>query len=324
MNRRQFIGASTILTGLGSASIPYAHAQAPNARKFVVPGSAGTGGDTMARYMARSLEKSLEIPIVVDNKPGAGGIIGTDFVAKSLPDGNTFLVTTANHYALPWIYEKMPYKAQEDFVPVAGFGSSTLLMVVSPDSPYFTVQDIIKDARNGNTSLSYSSAGSGTLSHIAGALLNTMADLKMRHVPYKSASQGLLDVSTGVVTIGFLGVAGALPLVHGGKLKIIAVTGKNRSIHFPRIPAIREAGFDGYDIESPFFAWVPKGTPSSIIEKMEKGFIAATHEPSYQDFCKSQGFETEYRETAAQLAASAPKDFLKWKNLISIAEARST
>lgn len=324
MDRRQFMRASALLTGLGAAApITSVLAQSPTARKFVVPGSAGTGTDAMARYMARMLEKSLATPIAVDNKPGAGGVIGTDAAAKALPDGNTVLITSANHYALPWIYEKIPYKALEDFIPIAGFGSSTLLMVAASDSPYSTVQDVVKAARGGNTGLSYSSAGNGTLSHICGALFNSMAGTSLKHIAYKSASQGLLDVSTGVVTIGFLGVAGAMPLVNGGKLKIIAVTGKNRSIHLPHIPAIGEAGLTGYDIESPFLALAPKGTPASLLTKMGQGFIAATHEPAYQEFCKAQGLETQYRETAAELAATMPKELAKWQNLISMTQAKS-
>lgn len=324
MDRRQFISTSAFLAGLGGAApLTGAQAQAPAIRKFIVPGSAGTGTDAIARHMARSLEKSLAILIAVDNKPGAGGVIGTDAAAKALPDGNTVLITSANHYALPWIYDKVPYRTLEDFVPIAGFGSSTLLMVVAPNSPYRTVQDVVRDARGGNADLSYSSAGNGTLSHICGALLNAMAGIRLRHVAYKSASQGLLDVSTGVVTVGFLGVAGAMPLVSGGRLKVIAVTGKNRSIHLPHIPAIGEAGFDGYDIESPFMALAPKGVPSSMLAKMEQGFLAATREPAYQDFCKAQGFETQYRETTAQLAATMPQELLKWKNLIAMTQASS-
>lgn len=324
MDRRQFISAGALLMGWSAAPLPHALAQTPASRKFIVPGSAGTGADAIARYVARSLEKTVGTPVVVDNKPGAGGVIGTEAAAKALPDGNTILVTSANHYALPWIYEKLPYRTLEDFAPIAGFGSSTLLMVVAPDSPYSTVQDVIKAARGGRADLSYSSAGNGTLSHICGALLSSMAGINLRHVPYKSASQGLLDVSTGIVTVGFLGVAGAMPLVHGGKLKIIAVTGKNRSIHLPKIPTVAESGFEGYDIESPFMALAPKGTPASLIAEMEKGCLAATHEVSYPDFCKAQGFETKYRETTAELAASMPKELQKWRKLISLAQAKST
>lgn len=324
MDRRQFIGASTLCMGLGGSRIAHAQTQAASAaKKFIVPGSAGTGGDAVARFMARSLEKRLGTPIIVDNKPGAGGIIGTEAAAKALPDGNSFLLTTANHYVLPWVYDSVPYKAQEDFIPIAGFGSSAMVLVVGPNSPYATVQDLVKAARSGNADLSYSSAGNGTLSHICGALLNSMAGIDMRHVPYKAATQGLLDVSTGVVSVGFLGVVGALPLVTAGKLKILAVAGKNRSIHLPQIPTLQESGFEGYDIDSPFLALAPKGTPSRIIGIMEQGFMAATQEPAYADFFKSQGLETGYRENAEQLAVSMPKEFQKWKKLITTAQAKS-
>ncbi|MFT3814915.1 MAG: tripartite tricarboxylate transporter substrate binding protein [Acidovorax sp.] len=324
MDRRRFISASTLLVGLGGAGAARAQAPSSLAKKFIVPGSAGTGGDAVARFMARALEKQLGTPIIVDNKPGAGGIIGTDAAAKAAPDGSNFLLTTANHYVLPWVYDNVPYKAQEDFVPIAGFGSSAMVLVVSPSSPYATVQDLLKAARGGNADLSYSSAGNGTLSHICGALFNSTAGIHMRHVPYKAATQGLLDVSTGVVSVGFLGVVGALPLVSAGKLKILAVAGRNRSIHLPQVPTLQECGLKGYDIDSPFLALAPRGTPARVIETMEQGFMAASQDAAFADFCKSQGLENGYRENAAQLAVTMPREFQRWKKLIETAQAKST
>lgn len=323
MKRRQFICTGPVLASLGFNALAQAPATS-QARKFIVPGSPGTGTDAIARYMSRAIEQRLQTSVVVDNKPGAGGIIGTDFAAKAPPDGNTILITSANHYALPWIYDNVPYKAAEDFLPIAGFGSSTLLMVVAPNSPYATARDIIKDSKGGNSNISYSSAGNGTLSHICGALLNTMAGIHLMHVPYKSASQGLIDVSAGIVSVGFLGVAGAMPLVQAGKLKAIAVTGKSRSAHFPKVPTLNESGLDGYDIDSPFMALAPKGTSGALIARLSQEFLAATHDPAYQTFCASQGLETTLRQTTAELAAAQPKEFQKWKELAAIALAKRT
>ncbi|HZV58265.1 MAG TPA: tripartite tricarboxylate transporter substrate-binding protein, partial [Sphingobium sp.] len=241
MTTRRTLLKAPLLLLAGAASASPRAAPAPSVIRFIVPGSVGTGADVTGRYMAREVETSRRTPVVVENKPGAGGVIGTDFVAKAPPDGSTILIISANHYVLPWIYKNLPFDAQNDFAPVASFGSSTLAVVVAPDSPYRSIQDVVAQAKRHGDALSYSSAGNGTLSHISGALLNAMAGTRIKHLPYKNASQGLIDVSSGAVTLGFLGMAGALPLIKSGRLKAIAVTSAARSVYLPEVPAVAES-----------------------------------------------------------------------------------
>jgi tripartite-type tricarboxylate transporter receptor subunit TctC len=316
--RRTLLKAPLLL--LAGAAIQSRANPAPSSIRFIVPGSVGTGADLMGRYMAREVESALKTPVVVENKSGAGGVIGTDFVAKAAPDGATILITSANHYVLPWIYKNLPFDPQNDFAPVASFGSSTLAVVVAPDSPYKSIEDVLAQAKAHEDTLSYSSAGSGTLSHISGALLNAMAGTRMQHLPYKNASQGLIDVSSGAVTLGFLGMAPAMPLIKAGRVKAIAVTSAVRSIYLPEAPAVAESGLAGFDISSPFIALAPRATPPAALRALSDGMAQGADSPAFKSFCAAQGLEPVVRNFAA-FSSSMPQEFERWGKLVQLAQA---
>jgi len=195
--------------------------------------------------------------------------------------------------------------------------------VVATQSPYATLKDIIVAGKNDSSSLSFSSAGNGTISHMCGALLNFIAGTKLKHVAYKSSPQGLLDVASGVVTMGFLGVNGALPLIRAGRLKVVAVTGSRRSAYLPEVPTMIEAGAPSFDVTSPLFSLVPAGTPEPVIRRLAKGFTDAAASPEFKEFCVAQALETEILSTS-EFAAVMPRDAEKWKKLVALTQAKGT
>jgi len=300
-----------------------AFAQSPTTMKLVVPSAVSTGTDTVARFLARALEKAFNTAVVVENYPGGGGVIGTTLASKAPPDGNTVLVFNSNFYLAPWVNDNVHYDPLKDFAPVASFCSSVQVLVTAPDSPYSSLKDVISAARKEGSDLSYASAGNGSVSHLAGALLNTMTGAKLRHIPYKSTSQGLTDVSAGTVTLGFLGVTGALALIKAGRLKVIATSGPRRSIYLPEVPTMAESGAPGYDITVPVLVFVPAGTPAPTIQRLAKAMTDAAASQAFKDFIVTQGLEPEILSTA-ELAASNRQSAEKWKKLAELSRAKAT
>lgn len=286
---------------------------------FVAPGSAGTASDQIARFMAREVGANMSRSIVVENKPGAGNVIGTEYVARSTPDGKTVLITSANHYATPWVHH-LNFDIEHAFTPIWGFGNSTLVVLVGPKSPYTNMKEVIAAAKANPNALSFMSAGSGTLSHICGELVNSMAHIDIRHVPYKSSSQGLLDVSSGVVSLSYQGIAGPLPLIKSGRLKAIAVTGATRSIYLPDVPTVAESALPGYDITAPLFALAPTGTPASALNPLSKAFEAAAASEAFKKFCATQGLEPTF-QSRTELVQAMPDEFDRWHKLVKLAGA---
>lgn len=215
------ISRRAILTLPAAVALPWsAHATDYPVRpiKFIVPVGPGSGTDLLGRYIARELGQAWKVPTVVENKTGGGGVIGTDAVAKAPGDGYTLLMTYASHYSNPWVIDKMPYDTIKDISPLATLASSVLIAIVAPDSPFKSMGDVYEEARRRPGKLSYGSAGVGTTGHVCGALMNSMANINVNHVPYKQTSQVALDAAAGVVTLSFSGVPTALPLIKSGRL----------------------------------------------------------------------------------------------------------
>jgi len=306
------------LSALASASFAPAWAQDYPARtiRFVVPTGAGSGTDATARFMAEGVGKAWGVPVVVDNKLGAGGIIGTDFVAKSPADGYTVLFNYAQHYSNSWV-EKTPYDAVKDFEPVARLASSTLVLVTSPQSPFNSVRELIAAARQKPNALSYGSAGQGTTSHMAAALLSSLADINLTHVPYKAPSQAAIDAASGQVNLTFGGLATSLPLIKGGRLKALAVTTAARSQNLPDVPTMAEAGLKGYDLGSPIWALVPRGTPQPVVQKLSDGLTGLARSKEFKDFCLAQGFEVDVQD-ARTYKAHVAAEMEQWRRLVAL------
>lgn len=290
--------------------------------RVVVPISPGSGTDGVARYMSAELSKVLGGSFVVENRVGASGNIGTDFVAKAPADGYTLLCTFASHYSNPWV-EKTPYDAVRDFDPIARLAMSALVLVTSPNSPYSTAQEVIAAAKRKPGSVSCGSSGNGTTSHMAAALMTSMANIEMNHVPYKTPAQVAIDAASGQVDIGFCGVSTASPLVKSGRLRVLAVTSLNRSSHFPGVVTLNEVGLKGYELVSPIWMMARSGTSPAIVSQLSNALTLAAKAPAFKSFCHGQGFEVDV-EDAATARAKATAELEKWKKLVALAVPKAS
>lgn len=322
MKRRTFLHSLPALAAM-PASLPASGlAQAYPVRpvRLIVPVSAGSGSDVVARYMGAELTKVLGSPFVVENRLGASGIIGTDIVAKAAPDGYTLLCTYAAHYSNQWV-ERTPYDAVRDFEPVARLGMSALLLTTAASSPFRTVQDVIAAAKRKPGSVSFGSSGNGTTSQMAAALMSSMAGIEMTHVPYKGPSQVAVDTASGQVDIGFGGVASSLALIKAGRLRALAVTSLRRSSQLPGAVTMEEAGLKGYELISPIWVMAPHGTPLAIVSQLSRAMTVAAASTAFKSYCIGQGLEVDIADATA-VRASAPAELERWRKLVGLTEAK--
>lgn len=267
------------------ASVAGAQASFPDKPiRIVVPFSPGGGADLIARTVSAELAKELGQPVIVDNKPGAGTVIGSDLVAKSTPDGYTLLLSSIAHSVNPSLADKLPYATEKDFAPVAMLVRSPNVLVVRADSPYKSVKDIIEAAKAKPDVLTYASPGNGTSSHLAGALFEELGKIRLQHITYKGSAPALTDLLGGQTDILF-GTSGSVgAFIESGKLRAVAVTSAVRSSAYPSVPTMIEAGVPGYITEGWYGLHAPARTPVAVIEKLN----AAARKATTTDFFKSK------------------------------------
>ncbi|GAB2909706.1 tripartite tricarboxylate transporter substrate binding protein [Paralcaligenes ginsengisoli] len=285
---------------LAALSVSPANAAFPDRPiDIVVPFSPGGGTDQISRTIADGMSKSLHQTVLVLNKPGAGTIIGTGFVAKSKPDGYTLVMATFAHAVNPSLYKNIPYSTDKDFTPVALIGTSPNVLVVNSHSPYKNVKDIIDYAKANPGKLTFGSYGTGTSAHLAAALFENLAKIKMTHVPYKGSSPAITDLLSGQINMVFSTAASVAQYVNSGQLRAIAVTSKKRSFAFPKVPTIAESGLPGYEAESWYGLLAPAGTPPEVIQKLN----AAT-----QQAIKSKAFQQRIEQEGLNAHTGQPQD----------------
>ena len=238
--------------------------------RMVVPFAAGAGSnDIMARLIAQKLTDALHQQFVVDNRPGASGIIGTDIVAKAQPDGYTVLMMSLTFTVNPSLFAKLPYDTVKDLTPVTMVASAPLMLVVHPSVPAKSVQEFIAYAKANPGKLNFGSGGPGTTPHLAGEMLKTMAGLQMTHIPYKGGAPALADLVGGQIQFMCENIPGTLPFAKAGKLRALAVTDLKRSPLLPELPTLDESGLKGYQIVGWNGMFVPAGTPQAIVAKLQ-------------------------------------------------------
>lgn len=257
-----------------TASAAFAQSDYPNrAVRVVVPSSPGGGTDILTRRITPAFEKRLGANVVVDNRPGAGSIIGNDLVAHAKPDGYTLLMGISTLAILPSTRKKLPYDALTDLAPITQTIAAPNILVVHPSLPVKSVKELIAFARKRD--LDYASAGPGTNPHLSMALFLNMTHLKMVHIPYKGLGPALVDVMTGRVPVVMGTMLSTLRHVQSGRLRALATTGTKRSGALPKVPTVSEAGVKGYEVTQWYGLFAPAGTPQPIIDKLNSAMVGA-------------------------------------------------
>jgi tripartite-type tricarboxylate transporter receptor subunit TctC len=288
--------------------------------KIVVTFPPGGAPDTLARILADKWGQALGQTFTVDNKPGAGGNIGADFVAKSAGDGNTLLISTVGTHAInPALYAKMPYDNIKDFTPVSFLAATPNLLVVNKDVPAKNVKELI--ALAGSTALTFGSSGSGTSIHLSGELFNTLAGVKMQHIPYKGRAQAVPDLLGGRISMIFDNMPSALPLVKAGEVRAIAVTSATRSPAAPNIPTLAESGLPGFEATSWFALMAPAGVPKDVLTRINAETLRVMNLPDVREKLAALGLDVAPGSPEA-LAQHVQAETIKWAKVVKESGAK--
>src|SRR5579871_818473 len=285
------LALATIVTMALSASLAWAVYPERNL-KIVVPFAPGGGTDVTARTLAHDMEKDLGVSIIIENKPGAGTIVGTQAVAASRPDGYTLLMGTFANAVNPSLNAKLPYDQHKDFAAVALIARSFNLVVVNPKSQVRTIADLIAAAKANPGKMTFGTFGAGTSAHLAGELFKDMAKVNLTAVPYKGAAPAITDLIGGQIDVMFTTVASAASLVESGQLRAIAVTSAERSPAFPQLPTVAEAGVPGYAAESWYGLFAPAGTPADIVAQLNRSAASAVQSEAFKRLVVNEGLVT--------------------------------
>ncbi len=301
--------------GLGLAIlVSSAHAQYPDKPvRIVVPFAPGGGTDLIARTLGQGMSQALGQPVIIENKPGAGTVIGTDLVAKSAPDGYTLVIATLAHAVNPSLLSKLPYNNDTAFAPVSLIGRGPNVLVVRAESPYKTVKEIL-DAAKAGKKLTYASQGNGTSAHLAGEMFANLSKAEFLHIPYRGAGPAMVDLLGGQVDMFFGTAAAVANMVDQGKLRAIAVTTPEPSAAFKGVPTVA-ATVPGYAVESWYGFFVPAGTPAPVIGKLNAAVKKAAQNPDFVKKVEQEGLVVTASEPA-ELDRYVKSEEARWKKIV--------
>ena len=283
--------------------------------RIIVPLAAGGPGDVLARAVGQKLSESLGQPVVIDNRPGANTNVGTEATAKAAPDGYTLLATASTLTINPSLYAKLPYDPIRDFTPITLIATTPLLLVVHPSLPAKSVKELIALARARPTQLLYGSAGNGSTLHLAGEMFNTLAGVKLTHVPYKGVTGAFSDLLGGQISLMFPGMPIALPQAQAGKLRALGTTGAKRAPAAPELPTIAEAGVPGYEVSVWYGVLAPANTPAAIVQRLHAELTRIVQLPDIRERWAVLGAEPVHN-TPGEFAAFLKADLGKWANVV--------
>jgi len=289
--------------------------------RIVVPFAAGGPSDILARVLAQKLTARWNQPVIVDNRPGAGGSLGAGLVAKSPPDGYTLLMMSNTHTTNESLIPKKPFELMRDFVPVAPVNYSDLVMVVHPSVPANTLKEFIALAKEKSKSLNYASSGPGTPYHMAGELFKAMAGVDIVHVPYKGSSGARTDILGGQVQMMFDAIPTMAPNVRSGKVKALGTSGVARSTVLPEVPTIAEAGVPGYEATIWLGVMAPAGTPKPVADRLNAEIAKIVNSPEVKDAWAKQG-AVPMTMTPDQFDKYLRADIEKWAKVVKISGAK--
>lgn len=286
--------------------------------RIVAPFPAGGGVDLAARVVGQKLSERVGVSVVIDNRPGAGGILGTDIVAKASADGYTLLLCSGSHSINPALHRKLPYDAVRDFAPVSLVVIAPSIVTVTPSLGTRTLKDFLALARGKQGQLAFASPGTGTPPHLAMELLKLAADVNFVHVPYKGASEFLPDLVSGRVAAGLSSIPTVFTLVQSGKLVPLGVTSKTRSRALPSVPSISEGGVPDYDAATWYALLAPGNTPPEVLDRLNKEVVQLLDADDVRERLGAQGLETS-PSTRQELAARIRGDITKWQRVVKAA-----
>jgi tripartite-type tricarboxylate transporter receptor subunit TctC len=311
------------MLAFGALAACPAHAQWNPSRavRLIVPYSTGSATDTVARTIGQKFSETFKQQVVIDNQPGANGIVGTEALAKAAKDGHTLGMIAANHVVTPALYPKLPYDTLRDFTPITIAGAVPFVLVVHPSVPAKSVNELIALARARPGQLLYSSAGSGSPPHLSGELLKAMASINIVHVPYKGLAPGLIDLIAGQVSLMFPAISAGLPHAWAGKVRALAVTSLRRSPAAGELPTMDESGLKGYEVYSWIGVMGPAGLPGEIVARLHGEVNRVIKLPDVSQRFANLGIDI-VGNTPGAFAATMQADLVKFGKLVKAAGAR--
>lgn len=283
--------------------------------RIITPFSPGGSTDVLARALGEGLQRELGQPIVVENKTGAGSVLGNDTVSKSPPDGHTLLLTTGAFAIVPSLNPKLPYSQATGFTPITVLGRAPNVLIVRADSPLKSGADLLAQARAKPGQLTYGSSGNGSSTHLSTELLKVMAKVFITHIPYRGASAVLNDVIGGQIDMGAATLPSVMTMVNSGRVRALAVSGKTRSPALPNVPTVAELGVPGYEADNWFPILAPGGTPPAIVRQLHAAIQSAAATPAFRQRAASEGLAITL-EAPEAAAAFILAEEAKWRRVV--------
>jgi tripartite-type tricarboxylate transporter receptor subunit TctC len=309
--------ARVLLVAIAALAEPAAYAQQFPTRpvRFVVPYPPGGSNDILARMIAPKMSELLGHAVVVDNRGGANAIVGSEIVAKAVPDGHTLLIVGGSHVINPSVYPKLPYKTARDFAPIVLLGDGSYVLVAHPPLALASAVDLIALTRSKPGQIVYASSGMGNLTHLAAELFNSLAGIRMVHVPYKGGNPAMLDLIGGRVAVSFSTVAVARPHIQSGRITALGVTTARRSVILPNLPTIAESGLPGYEVSGWYGLVAPAATPAAAIARLHSVVTSALSQPEIKEKLLGVGVEV-VDSTAAQFGRRIDAELARWDKIV--------
>jgi len=315
----RIVNSGTVLCAALWSTIAVAQSYPIKPIRIIVGYPAGGPTDMIARTVAQKLSPALGQQVIVDNRPGASGMIGAELTVKAAPDGYTLLTVPITYAVTPSVFPKMPYDAEKDLAPVALVAAAPFILVVHPTLPVKTVKDLIALAKSRPGQINYASASAGGMPHLAGELFNIMAGVKLTHIPYKGAAPATIDLLAGQVSLMFNNMLSAMPHVKSGKLRAVAVTSAKRSSAVPELPTVAET-IPGFEASGWYGAFAPAATPREIIAKLNGEINRLMRQPDVAQRLAGDGVEA-VTMTPAEFGTYLHSEIVKWGKVVKISGA---